>query len=74
MVDETGVDLDEGGTGVEFGDGVGFVHDAADPDDWHGAVEGGAETGDDVGGAGGERGSAETAGLEGGGRVFDGLP
>jgi hypothetical protein len=51
VVDETGVDLDEGCSGVEFGDGVGFVHDAADSDDWHGSVEGGAETGDDVGAA-----------------------
>ena len=65
MIDEAGVELDEGGTGVELRFSVLGSHDASDADDGDFAAEVAVEGGDDVGGLGGEGSDGEASRLSG---------
>src|SRR6266536_820054 len=63
LVDEAGVELDQGGAGVEHGQGVVGGEDAADADDGQFSVGVLGNEGDDVACAGGEGAAGEAAGF-----------
>lgn len=60
-VDEAGIELDQAGSGGDFGGGVCGGHDAADGDEGDLALAMGVQVADDFGRAGGQWGPAQAA-------------